>query len=170
MPHARAVHRVPRREVVAAVEHDIDTGNEIEKFFLLGPLLKGSNRNVGIEFRERCGGFVNLRAADALGSIQDLALQVGEVDLVGVGEGELAEAARGEVEGCRAAEAAGADDQRGRRPQPLLPLDPDLGKEDVAAVAEELLIVQFSWAWSSSPRPPAWYWRASAAGPLPARP
>jgi hypothetical protein len=71
-------------------------------------------------------------------------LQIGEVDAVWIGERQLAEAACREVERCRAAEAAGADDQRARRPQPLLPLDPDLGKEDVAAVAEELLVVQFA--------------------------
>ena len=71
-------------------------------------------------------------------------MQVGEVDLVGIGEGELANAAGGEIQGCGAAEAAGADDQRGCSAQPLLALDPDLGKEDVAAVAEELLVVQFA--------------------------
>jgi hypothetical protein len=69
-------------------------------------------------------------------------LQVGEVDLVRIGEGQAAEARRREVERGRAAQAAGADDQRGCRTQPLLSLDPDLGKEDVAAVAEELLVVQ----------------------------
>jgi hypothetical protein len=71
-------------------------------------------------------------------------LQIGEVDAVWIGECQLAEATCREVERCRAAEAAGADDQRGCPAQPLLPLDPDLGKEDVAAVAEELLVVQFA--------------------------
>jgi hypothetical protein len=92
---------------------------------------------------ERSGRLVDLRAPDALRAVEDLALQVGEVDLVRIGEGEPADAARREVQGRRAAEAAGADDQRGCSAQPLLALDPDLGKEDVAAVAEELLVVQF---------------------------
>jgi hypothetical protein len=86
--------------------------------------------------------FVDLALSDALGAVEDLALQVGEVDLVGIGKGQAADAGGGEVERRRAAEAAGADDQRACRPQPLLALDPDLGKEDVAAVAEELLVVQ----------------------------
>ena len=80
--------------------------------------------------------------ADGIRAVENLPLQVGEVDLVGVGEGQAADAGGGEVERRGAAEAAGADDQRARRPQPLLALDPDLGKEDVAAVAEELLVVQ----------------------------
>jgi hypothetical protein len=93
---------------------------------------------------ERLARFVYFRRTDRARAVQDLALQIGEVDAVWIGERQLAEAACREVERCRAAEAAGAYDQRARRPQPLLPLDPDLGKEDVAAVAEELLVVQFS--------------------------
>ena len=85
----------------------------------------------------------HLDGADAFGAVEDLALQVGEVDLVRIGDGEPAEAARRKVERRRAAEAAGADDQRARRTQPLLPLDPDFGQKDVAAVAEELLVLQF---------------------------
>jgi hypothetical protein len=71
-----------------------------------------------------------------------LPLQVGEVDLVGVGERELADPARGEIERGGAAEAARAYDKRMRRAQPLLALDADLAQQDVPAVAEELLVVQ----------------------------
>jgi hypothetical protein len=80
--------------------------------------------------------------AHRLGAIKDLPLQVGEVDVVGVGEDKAPETARREVQRRGAAKAARADDQRARRPQPLLALDPNFGKEDVAAVAEELLVVQ----------------------------
>jgi hypothetical protein len=73
-----------------------------------------------------------------------LPLQVGEIDLVGVGQRQPADSRRGEIEGRRAAEAAGADDQRARRAQPFLPLDADLGEQDVPAVAEELLVVQLA--------------------------
>ena len=79
---------------------------------------------------------------DRLGAVEDLALQVGEVDLVGVGQRQPPDPCGGEVERGRAAEAAGADDQRARRPQPFLPLDTDLGEQDVPAIAEELLVVQ----------------------------
>jgi hypothetical protein len=80
--------------------------------------------------------------AHRLGAIKDLPLQVGQIDVVGVGYEEAPKAARRQVERRGAAKAARADDQRARRPQPLLALDPNFGKEDVAAVAEELLVVQ----------------------------
>jgi hypothetical protein len=87
-----------------------------------------------------CG--LDFRRADRLGAVQDLALQVGEVDFVAVGDREPADAGRGEVERGWAAEPACADDQRARRAQPLLALDPELGKEDVPAVPEKLVVVQ----------------------------
>jgi hypothetical protein len=59
---------------------------------------------------------LDFRRADTLGSIQDLALQVGEVDRVRIGKRQLAEATGCEIERSRAAQAAGADDQRARPP------------------------------------------------------
>jgi hypothetical protein len=71
-------------------------------------------------------------------------LQVGEVDLVGIGEGQAADAGGGEVERGRTTQTARADDQRLGGAQLLLPLDPDFREEDVAAVAEKLLVVNSS--------------------------
>jgi hypothetical protein len=100
------------------------------------------NVNFGIERRERFLRRVDFTLADGIRAVEDLALQVGQINFVRIGEGEAADAARREIQRRRATEAAGADDQRASRPQPLLSFDPDLGKKDVAAVAEELLVVQ----------------------------
>ena len=135
---------MPRREVVAAVEDHAAISDCAIQVFLEELLLQGNDLNFGVEGVERLARFVYFRRADRARVVEDLALQIGEVDLVRIGERQLADAACCEIQGCGAAEAAGADDQRGRRAQPLLPLDPDLGKEDVAAVAEELLVVQFA--------------------------
>jgi len=173
--YAGAVHRVPRGEVVRAVEHEVDFLRQRVQVLLLESPRQFLDGDFGIELVERGRGFVDFRAADARGAIEDLALQVGEVDLVGIGESQLADAAGGEVESRRATEAAGADDQRACPAQPLLALDPDLGKEDVAAVAEELLVVQCaekplgSRALLTLWRLPAWSRRRSAAA-SPARP
>jgi hypothetical protein len=70
-----------------------------------------------------------------------LTLQIGEIDLVGVDDGQAADAGGSEVERRRAAEAAGTDYECRGVAQLLLPLDPDLGEEDMAAIAEKLVVV-----------------------------
>jgi len=101
---------VPGREVVAAVEHDAAIGGRAIEVFLEKLPLQGDNLNFGIEGVQRFARFLYFRRADRARAVEDLALQVGEVDLVRVGEGQLADAARREIQRGRAAEAAGADD------------------------------------------------------------
>jgi len=62
--------------------------------------------------------------------------------VVGVGDGQFADSAGGEVERRRAAQPARADNECMGSAQPLLPFDPNFVEQDVAAVAEELLVVQ----------------------------
>jgi hypothetical protein len=96
--------------------------------------------DVGIDrLQRRLRGF-DLHSADRVGAVEDLPLQVGEVDLVAVGDSQLADTRRSEIERGGAAEPARADYQRMCRSQPLLSFDPDLGEKDMAAVAEELLV------------------------------
>jgi hypothetical protein len=135
---------VARGEVVRAVENDIVFREQLFDLIAFDARrdLDDFNFRVdGVESRARRFDFPR---ADRVGAIEDLPLQVGEIDLVGVGQRQPADARRGEIEGRRAAEAAGADDQRGCRAQPFLPLDADLGEQDVPAVAEELLVVQLA--------------------------
>jgi hypothetical protein len=122
---------VARGEVVGAIEDHIGARDRGE---ILQPLVDRDDGDVGIDGIQRRARRVDLYGADRLGAIEDLALQVGEVDLVGVDEREAPDAGRREIERRRAAEAAGADDQRVRRAQLLLPLDADLGEQDMAAV------------------------------------
>ena len=78
--------------------------------------------------------------ADAVGRVDDLALEVGEVDLVVVDDAERADAGRREVERGRRAEPAGAQQQHLRLEQLGLALEADLRDEDVARVALALLL------------------------------
>ena len=84
-------------------------------------------------------GRVDLRDADAVGGVDDLALEVREVDHVVVDDAERADAGRREVERGRRAEAAGAEQEDLRVEQLLLALDADLGEQEVARVALALL-------------------------------
>jgi hypothetical protein len=75
-------------------------------------------------------------------AIDSLALQVGLVDLVELRDPERADAGRGQVEQGRAAEAAGADDEHLGVLQPLLAAHPDVGDDQVPAVAADLVDAQ----------------------------
>ena len=108
------------------------------------PLVDRNDRDVRIERIERAARGVDLHRADSFTPVQDLPLEIGEVDLVGIDQREAADAGRGEVERCRTAQPARADDQRVGGAQLLLSLDPDLRQQNVPAVAEKLLVVQVS--------------------------
>ena len=72
--------------------------------------------------------------------VDDLALQVGEVDDVEVDDAERADTGGGQVQRQRRAEAAGADAQHARGLQLLLALHADLGHDQVARVAQDLVV------------------------------
>jgi len=137
--HAGAVERMARGEVVGAIEDDIHVREQGLKFIRLDSLLQRDDLHVGIQCAERGLRSRHFLRADGIGAVENLPLQVGQVDLVGISQGKFADAAGGKVERRGTTQAACADDERVRRAQPLLALDPYLVEKDVAAVAEELL-------------------------------
>src|SRR6266700_875387 len=76
-----------------------------------------------------------VRLAEALGRVDDLALQVRLVDDVRVDDPDPADAGCCKVERCGRAEPARADQQDFRVEQLQLPLLSDLGNQQMAAVA-----------------------------------
>ena len=99
----------------------------------------GLDGHIGVQRLDRALRGGDLGLADPLGRVDDLALEVRLVDDVGVDDPERADPGRGEVERGGRAEAAGADEEDARVEQALLALLPDLGDEQVAAVARALL-------------------------------
>ena len=96
----------------------------------------------GFSGAQRLRRRLGLRLADAVGGVDDLALQVRVVDDVRVDDPERADAGRREVERRGRAEAAGADQEHLRREQPSWPGLADLGDQDVPAVAAALVGVE----------------------------
>ena len=139
-----AIEQMPRGEVVRAVEHHVGARRQRFQLARTQAFSQRHDFDLGIDRQQRGASGFDLGVAERFGPVEDLSLQVGEIDLVGVGQGQAADACRGEVKRGRTAEAAGADDQRGGGTELLLTLDPDLGKEDVPAVPEELLVSQFA--------------------------
>ena len=79
-----------------------------------------------------------LDRADALGVVDDLALEIVEADAVAVDDADLADAGGGQIKHERRAEPAGADHQHARGFQLLLALAADLLQHQLALVALDL--------------------------------
>ena len=141
MLDARAIHRVARGEVVRAVEQHVALRGKLVQFLGLDARRDRDDLDVGVGSAQRARGGKDLLRADRVGAIEDLALQVGEVDLVAVGEAQSADAGCGEIKRCGTTEPTRADDKDLCRAKLLLPLDADLVEKDVSAVAEKLLVV-----------------------------
>ena len=94
----------------------------------------GPHGHVRIEARDHIGGARDLRTADRLGRMDDLALQVRQRDGVVVDHAERADPGGSEVKQCRAAEPPGPDHQHTSRFQGRLAGAADLADHDVARV------------------------------------
>ena len=76
------------------------------------------------------------------GRVKDLALQIRQIDTVGVGERERSDTGGGEELRDRRAQPSDAHDERAGGGEALLRLDAELGQQDVPAVAKEGGVVQ----------------------------
>ena len=138
--HRGVVEQVARREVVDAVDDHVvvldDLDDVVEasrRVWYLTTLTSGLSASIALRADSTFG------IADAVGGVDHLALEVGEVDDVVVDDAERADAGGGEVERGRRAEAAGAEQQHLRVEQLQLALEADLGEQQVARVALALL-------------------------------
>ena len=74
-------------------------------------------------------------------AVDDLALQIGEIDVVVVADRQLSDAGGSEIQRGRRAESSRTDDRAHARGEFLLSLDADLRQQDMPAVAQELVVV-----------------------------
>jgi hypothetical protein len=81
-----------------------------------------------------------LRLAERRDVVGDLPLQIGEVDPIAVDERDPADPGRAEEEGHRRAEPARADHQGVCRGEPRLALDADVVEQEVARVAQQVVV------------------------------
>jgi hypothetical protein len=146
-----AVDRMARGEVVAAVEHDVGLRDFLIQTRSGQSLGERDDPAFGVDVAQRALAGCGLFHADRIGAMQDLALQVGQVHRVAIGQHQGADPGRGQIEGRRRTQTAGADHQRSRIDDVLLAFDADLRQQDVAAVAQQLLVGH---CWTPTPRPP----------------
>ncbi len=89
----------------------------------------------GLVSRRRAAADSSFGSPDGGVAVEKLALEVGEIDGIGIDQAEAADARRGEVEGGGRAQAAGADEEDGGVLQAELSGLANSRDEDVAGVA-----------------------------------
>jgi hypothetical protein len=107
----------------------------------LDPLGQGRDLHAGVDLLQGFASRFDLGLAHARGGVHDLALQVGEIDGVVIHQRDVAYPGRGQVHGRRRAQAAGTDHQGMALQQAGLAFDVDLVEQDVARVAQQLLVI-----------------------------
>jgi len=75
--------------------------------------------------------------------VQDLALEVREIDCIEINESDPADASGGKIESNWRSESARTDTENARRLDSLLPLEGDLGHDEMTRIARDLIVAQF---------------------------
>lgn len=132
---AGVVDEVTRREVIAAVDHQVVGGREPLGVFGREPLGDAVEARRRREGREPAAGHLALGTARLLLGIERLPRQVAPRDHVGVAEAEAPHAGPRKRGGHRRAQTAQTHEQHRRRGQPPLPLLADFGQHDLPRVA-----------------------------------
>ena len=112
--HAGVVDQIAGGEVVGAVGDDVVVLEDLEGVGAGEHGLVLDDVESGIEGGELFFGGVELFAADVLGGVDDLALEVAGVDDVEIDQAEGADAGGGQIKSQRRAQAAGADAEHAR--------------------------------------------------------
>ena len=95
---------------------------------------------VGIDGQHLLRGGIDFVAAYILGRVDHLALQVGEIHHVEIHQADAPDAGGGQVQAERRAQAARAHQQDLGGFELLLPLDPHFRDDQVAAIAQDLIV------------------------------
>ena len=95
----------------------------------------GCHYHIRIDGNHLLLGAFHLRSVQVLGLVDDLALQVTEVNHIGIHDTDMSHASRSEVEGNWRAQASGTNDEYFGIEELFLSLESYILKEDVAAVS-----------------------------------
>ena len=129
-------------EVVAAVEHHVGGGHQRVEPLSVGTLLQADDAYLRVDGSDGLRRRPHLGLADTRQVVGDLPLQVGQVHGVVVDQRDRAHAGRAQVQRHRRAQPTCADHQGVGFEQPLLAFDAEFVEQDVARVAQQLLVAQ----------------------------
>src|SRR5437660_3353714 len=134
------IEQIARWEVVGAVENDVVIGDDPPDVGFVQALQVSNHIDVGIERVDGLTGGFGLVLPNALGVVQDLALQVAIIDDIGIDNAKRAHARSGKIIGRRRSQTASADQQDSRVEQLKLSLLAHFRNEQVTAIPSGLRI------------------------------
>lgn len=102
----------------------------------------GDQLNLGIDCRQALDRRIDLAHADAVGVVNDLALQIGQVDRIEVRQMQLADTRRCQIQRYRRTQTTKTDNQHATVFQAQLTVDVDVVQQNLPAVAQQFLIIQ----------------------------
>jgi len=129
-----AIHGEASREVVGAVEHDVDLADGGLERSAIEALGERDDFDAGIHRDQPSLRRLDLQRADVLERIEDLPRQVRFVDAIEVVQHEPADAARREIERRGTAEPAQADDEHAGAAKLRLTFGADVSERDLPRV------------------------------------
>ena len=100
---AGGIHRMTGGHVVAAIEHQIGTGDRIAQRCPLQALLQRDRLHQRVQRLQMLLCQLSLVGADITGAVQNLPLQIGEVELVIIGQQQGTNASGSQIQRCRGA-------------------------------------------------------------------
>ena len=142
--HRGVVDQVARCEVVRAVQDQVVLGEQVDRVVCLEPELVQSHLDQRVDLQDRVACALRLRPPDVGLAVDDLPLQVGLVHDVEFDDADGADARGGQVQQGGRTEPTGADHQHPSVLEPFLPVHPEVGDDQVAAVARNLVARQSS--------------------------
>lgn len=128
-------------EIVAGVEHEVGPGHRRIEAVALQALADRGHGNIGIEAEQPVPGGIDLGLAERFFGMGDLALQIGQLNDIVIGDQQMADAGRGKIHGRGAAEPAHADNENGGVHELALSRHVHFGQQDLAAEAQQLLFI-----------------------------
>ncbi len=138
--NASVVHQVARGEIVGAIDDDVVIAEEVERILAGQPSFVLIDLNVGIQSAKARGSCFDFWPADVRRAEKNLALQVGQIDLVEVDEANAAHTGGGEIQAERRAQPSRADTKNFSPLELELPIHADFGHDQMAAVAEYFFV------------------------------
>ena len=87
-------------KIVATIEHDASLADQLFQPLVFCPLLQGIDLYIGVDLFQRLLAGTGLGLADSCRGMQDLPLQIGQVYLIIVNQGDIANTGAGQVQ-CR---------------------------------------------------------------------